>query len=269
VWHLDAATVDGVGLTVRLECYPNRGHAWFWAYLAEPERTGPVVVRDHDVVLPRQGLEIRAEGLWAELWCETPLEHWTYGLEAFAVALDDPADALTGEIGERMPMGLDLEWEIEGAVHTRPDDWPRAGYVAPGAVHGDLLLGRQRLDFDGRGLHRRSWGPREWRPGAWSIGAIGEGIALDVAATDRGRVDGFRRVGTDGSIAVRGATREGDGGVERFVLDERVEVDVDVIVGAPVPLDDAAVVDRAFCRFAFDATTAAGAAGWSSVVRAR
>ena len=54
-----------------------------------PTLAGPVVVRDHEVPLPRQGLEVRAEGLWCELWCETPLEHWTYGLEAFAVQLDD------------------------------------------------------------------------------------------------------------------------------------------------------------------------------------
>ena len=40
---------------------------------------------------PRQGLEVRADGLWGELMCETPLEHWSYGLEAFGVALDDPA----------------------------------------------------------------------------------------------------------------------------------------------------------------------------------
>ena len=61
---------------------------------------GPVVVRDHEVPLPRQGLEVRAEGLWSELWCEAPLDHWTCGLEAFAVRLDDPDDARTGEIGD-------------------------------------------------------------------------------------------------------------------------------------------------------------------------
>jgi hypothetical protein len=266
VWQLDAATVDGVGLTVRLECFPNRAHAWFWAYLAEPERSGPIVVRDHEVTLPRQGLEIRADGLWAELWCETPLEHWTYGLEAFAVALDDPADALTGEIGERMPIGLDLEWEIEGSVHARPDDWRRSAYVVPGIVHGDLLLGRERFEFDGQGLHRRSWGRREWRAGEWSFGATGDGIAIDVAASTDGHVAGFRRIGSDAEIAVANARREGDAGAERFVLDDLVELGADVVVGAPVPIDAATILDRAFCRFGIGATPAYG---WSNVVRTR
>ena len=38
-------------------------------------------------------LEIRTEGLWAELLCETPGEHWTLGLEAFGVRLDTVAEA--------------------------------------------------------------------------------------------------------------------------------------------------------------------------------
>ena len=42
-WHLDAATSDGVGLSLRLECYPNQKTAWFWTYLVLPTLTGPVV----------------------------------------------------------------------------------------------------------------------------------------------------------------------------------------------------------------------------------
>ena len=52
-----------------------------------------VAVRDHEVPLPRTGLEVRADGLWGELVCETPLEHWSIGLEAFGLGYDDPADA--------------------------------------------------------------------------------------------------------------------------------------------------------------------------------
>ena len=98
-------------------------------------------MRDHDVPPPRQGLEIRAEGLWCELFCETPGDHWTCGLEAFAVRLDTPDDALRagGEIGERVPVGLDLEWE------------------APEIVHGDVLVGREQWTIDGaRPLRRRA-----------------------------------------------------------------------------------------------------------------
>ena len=120
---------------------------WYWAYLVGiPDADGVLVVRDHEVLPPRRtdprrGLEIRADGLWAELTCETPREHWTFGLESFGVRLDAAGDALRpgGEVGERVAIGLDLEWEVG-------DGGPPAGIV-----HGDVLVGRARHAVDGRG----------------------------------------------------------------------------------------------------------------------
>jgi hypothetical protein len=128
--------------------------AWFWTYLiGVPEVEGIVVVRDQEVPLPRSGrLEIRAEGLWAELWCEQPGEHWTFGLEAFGLRLDTVADAWPpgDEIGERMPVGLDLEWEV-GDV-----------------VHGDVLVGRVRHAIDARGrFHEGNAPPADGAVEAW------------------------------------------------------------------------------------------------------
>jgi hypothetical protein len=271
VWQLDAANDDGAGLTVRLECFPAARVAWFWTYLVLPDRRGPIVVRDHEVTLPRQGLEIRAEGLWAELWCETPLEHWTYGLEAFAVALDDPSDALAGEIGERLPVGLDLEWEIAHAPHGAPDDWPVASYVIPGIVHGDVLLGRERFEFDGRGEHVRSWGPRRPHPiGAWSLACSSRAITLHVDGRPDGSVDGFVELAGAARQPARAARREVSAGEVRVVLDEGTdgtltEIEAEVIGGAPVPIDAHARFDRALCRVA--AGDAVGY-GWSSTLEA-
>ncbi len=64
---------------------------------------------------------VRAEGLWAELLCETPGEHWSFGLEAFGVRFDDEAEAATSDRGERIPVGFDLEWETTGPVAARGD----------------------------------------------------------------------------------------------------------------------------------------------------
>ena len=72
---------------------------------------------------------IRAEGLWAELLCETPGEHWSIGLEAFGVRFDDEAEAATSDRGERVPVGFDLEWET------------------PDRVVGEILVGRARYDL--------------------------------------------------------------------------------------------------------------------------
>jgi hypothetical protein len=141
-WLLDFAGLESEPIAgfVRLELRDDI--ARFWTYLVGvPDVDGVLVVRDHEVLLPRQGLEIRADGLWAELTCETPREHWTFGLESFGVRLDDPADALRagGEIGDRVAVGLDLEWEVG------------AGGPPAGIAHGDVLVGRARFEFDGTG----------------------------------------------------------------------------------------------------------------------
>ena len=133
-WLCEFAQNDGFAGFLRLDVRADV--AWYWTYLVGvPGVAGIVAVRDHDVPPPRQGLEIRAEGLSAELWCETPGEHWTFGLEAFGIRLDAPEEALRpgGEIGERVAVGLDTEWE-DGDL-----------------FHGDVLVGRERFAIDGWG----------------------------------------------------------------------------------------------------------------------
>jgi hypothetical protein len=162
-WQLDVASDDGVGIAVLLACAPRSGVAWWWTHVLLPDRSGPIVVRDHEVPLPRAGLEVRADGLWGELVCETPFEHWTYGLEAFGVALDDPADSLRGEIGERIPVGFDLEWEVDPAAgDLRTHDDAPAGYEQFGEVHGELLLARSRVEIEAVGRRSHRWGIPQW-----------------------------------------------------------------------------------------------------------
>ena len=91
-------------------------------------------MHDDDVPPPSVAvLVIRADGLWAELLCETPGEHWSFGLEAFGVRFADEAEAATSDRGDRVAVGFDLEWET------------------PDHVHGELLLERRQLEFDGTG----------------------------------------------------------------------------------------------------------------------
>jgi hypothetical protein len=167
VVSLEFARTDATGGVVRLLQWPDR--AWFWAVLVSPA-WGLVVVRDHDVAPPRRpGAAIRADGLWCELVEETPGEHATVALEAFGVRLDDPLDAEHGEWGERLAVGLDLEWEIA--------DPPL------GTVHGDVLLGAAREEFSGPGrFERRAIGASPRRPGPrlWWQGPGGDAhVAAD------------------------------------------------------------------------------------------
>jgi hypothetical protein len=127
--------------------------ATFWAALVGRDRPY-LLVRDEDVAPPAGSTpEIRAEALWSALECETPLEHWTVGLEAFAVALDDPNEAWHGERGERVGLGFDLEWEAAAVPEPGSDAFSQVC-----SVHGELLVGRhEQLDIAALGWRYRSW----------------------------------------------------------------------------------------------------------------
>jgi hypothetical protein len=173
-WYFDFAARDGsVGGYVRLGLYPNKRVAWWWATCVRPGEP-TVLVRDHEAPLPSAAaLEVRSEGLWAEITCETPLEHWSIGMEAFGVALDDPADAYRGERGTRVPFGIDLEWEAFGPIYEYPE--PMTRYEQACMVHGEVLVGDERLPIDAVGERDHSWGVRDW----WAMDWVWSALHLD------------------------------------------------------------------------------------------
>jgi hypothetical protein len=137
VWQLEFGAPGAISGVVRLEQGESSVFVAYSTVLrGVPGVDGIVVVDDREVPRPRQGLEIRTEGLWAELVCETPGEHWTFGLEVFGLIVEDEAD----EIGERVPVGLDLEWEVGDAG------------APSGLVHGDVLVGRERFPIEVSGV---------------------------------------------------------------------------------------------------------------------
>lgn len=123
---------------------------------------GRIVVADEAVTMPRPtaGLEIRADGLWASFICETPFEHWSLGLEAFGLRLDEDAGALEAVpswsdlVGERIPVGFDLEWELRGPPEDLLDC---VGYRQPGTTFGDVLVDRGRVAIDAPSWREHSW----------------------------------------------------------------------------------------------------------------
>ena len=131
-WSLDFS--DDQGIRGSLALSVDGKAASFDAQVVVPD-VGVIVVRDDEVAPPRRDdlLVVRAEGLWAELLCETPGEHWSVGLEAFGVRFDDEAEAAVSDRGERVPLGFDLEWET------------------PDRVVGEVLVGRARYELDGHG----------------------------------------------------------------------------------------------------------------------
>ena len=270
-WYFDFAAPDGsFGGYARLGLYPNQQVAWWWALLVGDDRP-LVVVRDHEVPLPNeQGLEIRTEGLWAELICETPHEHWSIGMEAFGVALDDPADTYRGERGERIAVGLDLEWEEAAPVY---DYAVTTRYEQACRVHGEVLIGSDRVPIDCFGERDHSWGVRDWWafPWCWTAGRLDDGTAFHAAGTH-----------LDGQPVWRAGFVVSDGGeledVERYTQftdlgrDDlpvtaklglgRLDLELETLHHAPVQLvaPDGRIgrFPRSLCRF----TEAGGATGY-------
>jgi hypothetical protein len=182
-WSFDFVAADGLlAGYARLAVRPADGRAWWWAAVVGQGRPY-VLVREHDVDPPRPpGLEIRAPGLWAEAYCEQPFEHWSVGLEAFAVAFDDPQDAVGDERGLPLPLGFDLGWEPDA---PEPEVDGPGSYGQACAVHGEVLVGRERLAVDGTGRRAHRWGERDWWQGS---GPGGPGEAL-VRLDGRGMVE--------------------------------------------------------------------------------
>jgi len=110
----------------------ERGMASFDAVFDVGGALGVFAVRDDEVPLPRGSLiEVRADGLWAEVVHEAD-DHWSLGLEAFGLRFDSIAEARASDIGERVAVGYDLEWDR-------------------GRVVGELLVGRARVPVDTTG----------------------------------------------------------------------------------------------------------------------
>lgn len=226
----DASVAGFVGLTIW-----NRPRlAWYWAVLVGRRRPY-LLVRDLEVAAPRMptSREVRSDGLWADVNCETPHDHWSLGLEAFGVVLDDPEEALGAERGDRTGLGLDLEWEaVAGVVGAEGD------YAQPCTVYGEILVGGggrpvETIDLDGLGWRRHAWGSAvDW-------------------FSDSGRVDGHLDDGTP-------YTGPADDRAAPAVLHR-----------APMQLElgsKRSVLERALCRF----RTPAGVSGlgWSERIAA-
>jgi len=210
-WYFDFFDEAGqLGGYVRLGLYPNLGTAWYWACVVGEGRP-LVTVIDHEVPLPAAGsMEVRSEGLWADHTVETPLDHMTLGCEAFAIGVDDPSEVYGDLRGERVPFGLDLEWETDGGTYAYPGI---TRYEVPCRVHGEILLGREAIQFDGWGQRDHSWGERDWWTVGWSwtAGRLDDGSRFHATHVTLGDVPVY----ATGYLQPGGEPLQGVGSIER------------------------------------------------------
>lgn len=124
----------------------------------------PIVISELEGTTPGQGLELRTSGLWIDIVCEQPFRHWSYGLEAFALAVDDPAELLGRSFGHRVPLGWELEFESEDEPQwlgppiesTEPPAF--GAYRQLGQTHGLLLTADGEWPVEGRAVRSHAWG---------------------------------------------------------------------------------------------------------------
>lgn len=275
-WYFDWAQPDAsLGGHVRLGLYPNLGVAWYWACLVGEGRP-LVTVIDHEVPVPAAGLEVRTEGLWAAHNLETPLDHWSLGCEAFAVGVDDPAETYGDLRGDRVPFGFDLEWETDGGPYPYPGV---DRYEVPCRVHGEVLVGQERIDIDGSGQRDHSWGVRDWWTHGWSwtSSALDDGTRTHATQVARGDDEIY----STGYVQAPGGTPEASARVSRgqdlgreglpdrgWVRLDDLELEIEPLQFSPVlltgPEGQTSRLPRALCRYrAGDGRTGVGWTEWN------
>ncbi len=183
---------DGIGGYVSLTIRPADGVCWYWASLVGLGRPLITVLAD-DVPLPvGASMELRASGLWTETTVLRPFEHLTTDLEAFGVAIDSPSDVWAGAFGDRVAVGLELDWDTEGPPGPSPVAGT-TGYRLVGTTHGEVLLDDQRWELEGVGVRDHWWGvptqAARWRAWAGRDGSFvhsdGGPLDLDIDALIR------------------------------------------------------------------------------------
>ncbi len=157
--------------------------AWYWFGLVQVGYP-LLAITEWDVHLRSDPFIVKSPQMWAEHHCVAPLEQWTIGNEAHAVALDEPDEALGRSYGVPTPITTDLEWyasspvvELRTMGHTATDVSvgehgdatsafePRAviqnGFGQEGVAHGVVeLLDRPNIELTE--VPARRW--RRWTP---------------------------------------------------------------------------------------------------------
>lgn len=176
---------DGSVLAVLMGLHPGPGVASFRCALvpvaADPAQSGAVVIAESEIEPPAALWEFRASGLWVEQVCEEPLVHWSYGLEAFALAIDQPDELVGRGYGDRVPLGWELDF-VGDPENVVADGDDRSGHrlvTQVGRLDGLLLTADGEHPVSGSAVRHHWWGVTD-PPG---LGAgTGPASAADSAA---------------------------------------------------------------------------------------
>lgn len=190
------AVVIGADRTFRLATdvtiVPEVGRSSFRVAMLDAATTTVIAESDLPVPAPAQGWEFRGSGLWVDHVCEDPFVHWSFGLEAFALEIDEPTELLGNGYGHRVPLGWELDFEAVGDPTPTGDEATPTdavgGYRQLGRLHGVLLGAGDEIEIDGPAVSVHTWGSFHPSivdlpaaglagPGAHDIGEAGPALA--------------------------------------------------------------------------------------------
>jgi len=135
----DATVASGGYTSYRLRRGASSWYCWGWW-----RRDRPLMhVVEFDIPRRADPMIAKAEAMWAEYTCESPLEQWTIGNETHAVELDDPQEALGRVHGTLVPMASDLEWYATATSEPMP-----GGYRQRGVLLGEVETRDGRITID-------------------------------------------------------------------------------------------------------------------------
>ncbi|MDH4279601.1 MAG: hypothetical protein OEZ14_04665 [Acidimicrobiia bacterium] len=152
--HRLVASGSGVAVAVQFE--QRRGVAGFQTVVFGLESTAsplpssgprPIVISALDITFG-QGWELRTSGLWAEQVRERPFDHWSYGLEAFALAIDEPDELIRSGLGHRVALGWELDFIANGPPEVAAGS-QSGSFTQTGTIEGLLLTGDGEQPFEG------------------------------------------------------------------------------------------------------------------------
>lgn len=196
--HLLIAVDDDRSAAVVARLAKDGDTASFHAVLFRSD-DDPLVLVEVAIPVTNPRWEFRSSGLWVEAVCERPGEHWSYGLEAFALAIDGADELLGRGYGLRTPLGWELDFVVDQTASGEPDDPDPDGgggtTIESGRVDGLVLTGPGadgERAFAGVGW-RVAWDEVDvgrWPSGVPAVGGQPREVALPLWGTGAEAGDG-------------------------------------------------------------------------------
>ena len=157
-----------LGGWLRLGLYPNRGVAWWTAWIVRPGRPGICSVDYHAPMPPGDGLVTTSDtGARIDIDLRRPLHEFRIAVSPHAArAVADPADAYGDGVpvpGAAAELALDLTWTTDGAPYHYV---ATTRYEIPCLVAGTVTVDGETVRVEGQGQRDHSWGVRDW----WAFG---------------------------------------------------------------------------------------------------